>query len=66
MAFPEVFDALKDVGKINIRINLKVSRLSIMNSTVFRVLLMCEFVDMLFRKVRTSLANYLASPLGRP
>jgi len=23
MAFPEVFDVLKDVGRINIRINLK-------------------------------------------
>jgi len=29
MAFPEIFDALKDVGRINIGINLEVSRLSI-------------------------------------
>ena len=28
MAFPEIFDTVKDVGRINIGINLKVSRLS--------------------------------------
>jgi len=54
MVFPEIFDALKDVGRINIGINLKV-----------RVLMMCGFVDKLFGNVRTCLANYLASPLGR-
>jgi hypothetical protein len=67
MMFSEVFDTLKNVGRINIRINLKVCvDLIYVRITVFRSLKMFCFVDTLFLNVRTSPANYIASHHKRP
>jgi hypothetical protein len=65
MAFPEGFDALKDSGRINIRINLKVSRFSACEQyglTGFDVVWVCRQVI----PKRSYLSSYLASALGRP